>query len=509
MATKTRIFATRKFIIMSISFLTLIGLLFTIALIIAVGTTSGRKVKDASDFSTGSGKAGTWIVCGAIMGTLVSGQATIGTAQLAFSYGISAWWFTLGSAIGCLILSIAYVIPLRHSGNVTLLEVVSKEYGKKAEAVGSLLCFLGIFMSIIAQILSASALLQTLFPISFLVAALIAIALMIVYVVFGGVWGAGMGGIVKLALLYVSALIGGIAVFGLAKGYSGLMETLQDIFCNTNLGEINKISTQDAVNHRYLNLLARGPMKDLGSCLSLILGVLATQTYAQGIWSGKSDSAARKGSLLCALLTPPIGIACILIGLYMRGHYITSDELAILGTIPDGMAVMTSSSQAFPLFVLNHLPKLFGGVVLGTLLITIVGGGSGLSLGAATILVRDVFYKIKPKIKESKRNLLISRLTIVVILLLGVAAAASFSGSFINDLGFLSMGLRATAVFLPLTLALFLPQHIRPKWILASMIAGTAMLLAAKFASLPGDPMWWGLGVCLACCVAGFKRKTA
>ena len=119
---------------MDYSILTYIGLLFTVALIILVGTISGRKVKNASDFSTGSGKAGTWIVCGAIMGTLVSGQATIGTAQLAFSYGISAWWFTLGSAIGCLILSIAYVIPLRHSGSVTLLEVVSKEYGKKAEA---------------------------------------------------------------------------------------------------------------------------------------------------------------------------------------------------------------------------------------------------------------------------------------------------------------------------------------------------------------------------------------
>ncbi len=191
----------------------------------------------------------------------------------------------------------------------------------------------------------------------------------------------------------------------------------------------------------------------------------------------------------------------------MREHYITSDELAVLGSIPDGMAVISSSSQAFPLFVLNHLPKLFGGVVLGTLLITIVGGGSGLSLGAATILVRDVFYKIKPKIKESKRNLLITRTTIIAILLLGVVVAASFSGSFINDLGFLSMGLRATAVFLPLTLALFLPQRIRPKWILASMIVGTAILLTAKFLNLPGDPMWWGLGVSLACCVGGFRRK--
>lgn len=493
---------------MPLSFLTITGLVLTVLSIIIVGTISGKKVNNARDFSTGSGRASTWIVCGAIMGTLVSGQATIGTAQLAFSYGISAWWFTLGSALGCLILSIAYVIPLRHSGNITLLEIVSKEYGKNAETLGSLLCFLGMFISIIAQVLSAAALLQALFPINFLAAALISIALMVVYVVFGGVWGAGMGGIVKLALLYVSAIVGGIAVFGLTKGYSNLMDTLQAIFIGTPLGETYQLTEADAICHRYQNLLARGPMKDMGSCMSLILGVLATQTYAQGIWAGKNDSVARKGSMLCALLTPPIGIACILIGLYMRSHYITIDEFNTLGYLPAGIHIMESSAQAFPLFVLNHLPHLFGGIVLGTLLITIIGGGSGLSLGAATILVRDVFSRFKPNIKESKNNLVVTRLTIVLILVLGVASAASFSGSFINDLGFLSMGLRATAVFLPLTFALFLPKQIHPKWILTSMIAGTSMLLTAKFAGLPGDPMWWGLGMSLLCCCAGLRTKT-
>lgn len=81
---------------MTISFWTLIGLVFTIAIIITIGSLSGKKVKNANDFATGGGKAGYWIVCGAIMGTLVSGQSTVGTAQLAFTYGISAWWFTLG-----------------------------------------------------------------------------------------------------------------------------------------------------------------------------------------------------------------------------------------------------------------------------------------------------------------------------------------------------------------------------------------------------------------------------
>ena len=132
-----------------------VGLLATIALIIGVGIYSGRKVRSAADFASGGGKAGAWIVCGAIMGTLVSGQATIGTAQLAFNYGMSAWWFTLGSGIGCLILALGYAAPLRHSGCSTLLQIVSREYGPRAETWGSVLSSIGIFISVVAQILSA------------------------------------------------------------------------------------------------------------------------------------------------------------------------------------------------------------------------------------------------------------------------------------------------------------------------------------------------------------------
>ena len=173
---------------MSISIYHILGILLSIILIETVGILSSKKVKTADDFSRAGGKAGTWVVCGTIMGTLIGGQSTVGTAQLAFTYGISAWWFTIGAALGCVILAIGYVIPLRRSDCTTLLEVVSKEYGKKTEVLGSVLCSLGMFVSIVAQILSASALLMTLLPIKFYLAAAISCLIMMMYVVFGGLW---------------------------------------------------------------------------------------------------------------------------------------------------------------------------------------------------------------------------------------------------------------------------------------------------------------------------------
>ena len=493
---------------MTISFYHILGIVLSVVLIEVVGICSSRKVKTADDFSRAGGKAGTWVVCGTIMGTLIGGQSTVGTAQLAFTYGISAWWFTLGAALGCVALAIGYVIPLRRSDSTTLLEVVSKEYGKKAEVLGSLLCSIGMFVSIVAQILSASALLMTLFPIKFYLAAAFSCLIMMIYVVFGGLWSAGLGGIVKLILLCISSLAGGIIVLSLTDGYHGIMTAIENMM---SFFQISHSDVSTFVSERYNNLLARGAAKDIGSGLSVILGVLATQSYAQGIWAAKTDSAARKGAMWSALLTIPIGAACVLIGLYMRGHYVTADEMNLIAeagkSLPENIGVMATTAQAFPLFITHCMPEFLGGIVLGTLLITVIIGGSGLTLGSSTILVRDVFMKINPSIKESSKNLKISRLTIIGILLMSVFVAATFSGSFINDLGFLSMGLRSTAVFVPLTLALFFPKRFKYQWIITSIIAGTAALILTQILKLPIDGIFVGLGVSAVCCLLGTKSS--
>ena len=90
-----------------------------------------------------------------------------------------------------------------------------------------------------------------------------------------------------------------------------------------------------------------------------MLGVVCTQSYAQCIWSAASTPKARRGALLCALFMPIIGAACTLVGIYMRGHYITADEMQALKsageTLPAGVGIIGDSAQAFPAFVLKHI----------------------------------------------------------------------------------------------------------------------------------------------------------
>ncbi len=463
------------------------GILLTVSILLAVSIFSGRKVKDAHSFATG-GRAGSWMVCGAILGTLVGGQSTIGTAQLAFSFGLSAWWFTIGAALGALVLGIVYAGPLRRSGCTTLMEVVRRQYGTRAETVGSILFLVGIFISITSQLLSSSAMLGSLFGLPLTAALVVGALLIAALVFFGGIRSAGAGGIVKLVLLYVCSLAAGIAVWRLGQGLTGIRSSVEGVYSSPLLAQLNGIAGADDIHRRYGTFLARGPLKDIGGCLSLTLGVVCTQTYAQAIWSASTTRRAQRGAVYCAALIPLIGAACTLVGMYMRGHYVTAAEAAALQAageqLPDGIGVIENSLQAFPAFILGHLPPWLGGIALGTLLINILGCGSGLVLGASTIVMRDVVRR------DSLGGM---RLAIVALLALGVVAAHFMRGSFINDLGFLSLGLRAAALLLPLSFALWLPGRFSGRAVIASMIAGTATMLAAGLLALPADPMYYGL----------------
>ena len=98
----------------------LAGLILTILLILGLSVFSGMSRK------TVGRKNGGAVVAGIIMGTLVGGSSTVGTAQLAYNFGMSAWWFTLGGGISCLVLGLLFSGPLRHNGAHTLVGIINK-----------------------------------------------------------------------------------------------------------------------------------------------------------------------------------------------------------------------------------------------------------------------------------------------------------------------------------------------------------------------------------------------
>lgn len=444
-----------------------LGFLIIFAIICYAGYYSGRKIKCAEDFSRG-GSSNSFIIAGAIMGTLVGGSSTVGTAQLAYTFGMSAWWFTLGGGISCLFLALFFVKPFRKNGSPgTLTGIIANEYGTKAGILASLLSSIGIFINLLAQLIAAQALINTIFPnLNIVITTLIAALLMTVYVVFGGVFAAGLVGVIKLILLYGAVLIGAFIAVYLAGGFGTFWNELP--------------------HETYFSLIARGAGTDIGAAVSLLLGVLSTQSYAQAVLSGRSDREAIKGSLISAVLIPPIGAGGIIIGMYMKLNY------------PDIVP-----AQAFPLFIMEKTPSFLAGIIIATLLIAVIGTGAGLSLGISTIINNDILRKFTKKLDDVKAYLFSSRLIIIFILGLGTVLTVIGLGDIILNFAFMSMGLRASVVFMPLFCALFFKNKISRTWIKISIIGSPIVVLVANSLNISFEPLFMGMIFSMICIILG------
>lgn len=93
---------------MELSLWHIVIMLATVFAVIGVGLWAARSVNSAEGYSLNGRSAGVPLIAGSIAGSIVGGGATIGTAQLAYTCGLSAWWFTLGAGITFIIMGIFY-----------------------------------------------------------------------------------------------------------------------------------------------------------------------------------------------------------------------------------------------------------------------------------------------------------------------------------------------------------------------------------------------------------------
>ena len=413
----------------------IISTIVTLIITGIVGYLSKSKVKTSKDFISGGNKLGVLGVTSMLMGSIIGGASTVGTAQMAYNRGIGAIWFILGLSMASIILGLFYSTQINKKSVETIPQIIGNTYGKKARTASSVLLSIGMFIHINGQIIACTALFTALFGMSITKTAIIVVCMLVAYVVFGGFWGSTMVGALKTILLYGTSVICGALL----------------IFKFNGIRDITSVLPQEP----WFNLFSGGLSSDLASGISTIVGVLSTQTYFQAIMAGKNSKTSRRSAFLVAFLVFPVGVVCTMIGMYMRIHYPS-----------------IAPSEAFPLFLVKYLNPVFGGVCIATVLISSIATGAGLTLGIATMFVRDIYTQWINKTAGDKRQLYILRGTIVSIGILTLIIVINNKDSMILDWGFLSMIFRATPIFIPVTAAMFFRDKIRSEAGMYSIIAG-------------------------------------
>ncbi|HOV80931.1 MAG TPA: sodium:solute symporter family protein [Bacillota bacterium] len=443
-----------------------VSIIVTMSAVSLFGLYSVRFVRTATDFSVGGRKMGALLVGGSLIGAFVGGTSTVGTAQLAYQYGISAVWFTLGGGLACFIMAVFFVQPLRVREVDTVPQFLALTYGDSVRPWVAIYTSVGMFVQIAAQSLAAVPILKSLFPLSGQLAAAVFTLVMITYVLSGGFWGAGLVGVLKTVLIYATLFVGGFLSFKLLGGWQGAGESFPAA--------------------PWLSMFPGGLYKELASGFSVILGFISTQTYLQPVFACKDVRSARKGLFLAGAVIPLAGIASALIGMYMRSAY--------PGLEP---------GSAMPLFFINHLNPWLGGVALATLLISLILSGASLCLGVGIIIAQDIFIKFKPA-GGGEKMLLWSRLMVFFVGISSLVFVLFNMNTLILKWAFLSMTLRGVTVFVPLAGAVLFARRISPAagfWAIAA--APLAALLWAFLLPRAIDPLYVGIFLSLAVLAAG------
>lgn len=434
-----------------------ISTIIALAMVSLFGFNSSKKISSASDFSIANRSLSSKQVAGSILATIVGGASTIGTAELAFNQGINGIWFTLGASIACLFLALFIAGPMRSSKVETISEFMVKYYGEESGIIISVLTSIAIFIHINGQVLSSVAILTSMFLINQNIAVAITMMLIMSYIFFGGFWGTSIIGVLKTLLLYTTLIISSILILRSTSGIRGFVGNFD--------------------YNPWLNLFSDGILEGVAQGFSLVVGIATTQTYLQALFSGKSVKESKKGAYLSALLIPPIGIMCAMIGMFMRVQY-----------------PMILSKQALPLFILNYMDPILGGIMIATLIISVVGTGAGLTLGISTMISRDIYkVKIRP-LADDAEQLLVLRISVVIITTLSMIIVYTNLDSLILKWGFLSMALRGTVVFVPLIFAIIFKERVNKKAGILSMVVCpvlTIFLSVYKISAIP--PLYIGL----------------
>ena len=288
-------------------------------------------------------------------------------------------------------------------------------------------------------------------------AALILILLVACYVFFGGMKSAGVGGILKMIILFASLFLAGGSAFWAIHTDPAIGAALPDF--------------------PWFSLVGNGTGNAASNLLSVFVGIICTQTYIQALFSAKDPQTAAYGAFAAALVAIPVGLPCAMIGMYM--HVAEPDVLPLL---------------VLPTYLLHHQPALIGGMAMGGIIISLISSIGGQSLGMGTIISKDILAPLL-EIKKDSTLLKLNRFTVVLIMVIGCVFSIIYKDTQILFWNYLSMGLRGGGIFLPLTLAVFRPKCVSGKWVVISMATSTLVAIAATILQTPVKPMFLAVAV--------------
>jgi len=427
---------------------------------------SNKKKKKAQkqsneDFLMAGKSLGPLVLAGTLFAANTGGASTTGVATNVFSQGLSASWYVISAGIGFILVS--FIAPyFRRTQANTVPEIIKMRYGKPAHIITAITSILALFMATGAQIIATATIINVVTGLAFDKAAILSTIIVIIYTMGGGLASVAAANIMHVLFITVGMAISMFIIVNndAVGGFSALFE---------------KARAMSSANPD-LNLLS---MTKVG--IPTILGYIAMyfmtfptgQEIVQTYCSAKDGVSAKLGSVIAGLLSAAYAIVPAIIGLV--GY-----------TCIDGFAA-DPQKNALAQTTITFAPAWVAGIILASVVAATMSSAAGNMLGTATMFTNDIFRPyINKGVKDDKKEVLVSRVAMVVVGLVGLVVALTNSN--IISVMMSAFALRSAGPFAAFICGIFY-KGVTKRAGFVSIIAGT--IVAAIWIYGLGTP--WGL----------------
>ena len=412
---------------------------------------AAAKTKSAADFYTGGGGITGFQNGLAIAGDYMSAASFLGISAAVMATGYDGLIYSIGFLVGWPVITFLMAERLRNLGKFTFADVAGYRFQQKPirifAASGTLVV---VAFYLIAQMVGAGALIKLLFGLDYWLAVVIVGALMMVYVLFGGMTATTWVQIIKACLLLAGV---SFMAFMVMSNYGFSFEALfaAGVKVKTQLA-INGGKTQ--VDADAIGLAIMGPggfIKDPISAISfgmaLMFGTAGLPHILMRFFTVPDAKQARKSVLWATTWIGYFYVLIFIIGFGAITLVLTNPEYAdtAKGIIKGGGG---SANMAAVLVAKAVGGNVFFGFISAVAFATILAVVAGLTLSGASAVSHDIYATVIKKGKaDSASELKVSRITTVVLGIIAVALGIAFEKQNIAFMVSLAFAIAASANF--------------------------------------------------------------
>lgn len=379
-----------------------IGFLYVV-MTTCIGLYMKKFSRNSDKYMTGGKSFGSFIIGALMMSEFIAVGSTIGTAQTAFSKGISASWNLITLMIAFVLFAYLLARKFHQRGEYTISGAISKTYGKKAKLITSMIMTYALIVATVSTYAGGAATISVLLHIPKSLSVIIVGIVSVIYVTAGGMFAVAYTNIVHVAIKYVGVIISVAIGLSAIGGFSGLSLHLKPEMLNwTGIG---------------LPTIFAWTIGNIGA-------IFSTQYIIQAVCSTPDEAKAKKASIYAGLLIVPIGLMIALIGMAAK---------ILFPTI--------ASAEAFPILTTLMNPIL-GGLVVAGLIAAVFSASAAAALGCAALLLKDFYIPFVNKNATDDQTLRFSRIATIIMGLIPIPFAI-FVPQILNTM-FFARALRTT-----------------------------------------------------------------